>query len=53
MSGLNCQPIVCILRTLLSKARIHLDSYVWALDKPTASLSAMQPSELLLGWQSC
>ena len=47
MSGINCLLIVCILavliclRTELSrKDRIHLDAYMWTLDKPTASLSA-------------
>ena len=49
MSGINCQLIVCILvvliclkpnRQLSRKGRIHLDSYVWTLDKPVASLSA-------------
>ena len=43
MSGINCWLLVCILeqnRQLSRKGRIHLDSYMWTLDKPTASLSA-------------
>ena len=49
MSGLNCRLIVCILAVLYvreqdiqlsRKGRIHVDAYMWTLDKPTASLSA-------------
>ena len=51
MNGIHCQLIVCILvvlicltltqhnRQLSRKDRSHLDSYMWTLDKPTASLS--------------
>ena len=37
MIGINCQLIVCILSR---KGRIHLDSCMWTLDKPTATLCA-------------
>ena len=56
MSGINCQLIVCILqeqnRQLSGNGRIHLDSCMWTLDL-SKWLSCPQPSELLLGWQSC
>ena len=46
MSGKNCQQIVCIIsasqfqeqnRQLSRKGGIQLDSYMWTLDKATAS----------------
>ena len=46
MNEINCQLIVCILvvliclRTELAIVRVNLDSYMWTLDKQTASLSA-------------
>ena len=41
-------------RQLSRKGKTHLDSYMWNLDEPKASLSdSLKPSELLLGWQSC
>ena len=35
MSGINCQLIVCIIMVLVCfcKGRIHLDSYMWTVDK--------------------
>ena len=45
MSGINYHLIVCILvehnRQLCRNGKIHPDSYMWTLDKPTASLSAV------------
>ena len=38
MSGINCRVIVC--RQLSRKGRIHLDSCMWTMDTPMASLSA-------------
>ena len=56
MSIINCQLIVCVLavlirlkktRQLSRKNMIHLYSYMWTLDKATASLSAARPKKIM------